>query len=107
MGVVYKAHDPNLDMMIALKILRQDRVEIESFVRRFVAEARVLGRLDKMNIVRVYNVDEDHGTAYIAMELIEGEARSNIMQRRRFKTDLKSGTGTSSVTSPKANTVWN
>jgi serine/threonine protein kinase len=87
MGVVYKAHDPNLDMMIALKILRQDRVESESFVRRFIAEARVLGRLDHMNIVRVYNVDEDHGTAYIAMELIEGEALSDLMQRKRFSPE--------------------
>jgi serine/threonine protein kinase len=87
MGVVYKAHDPNLDMMIALKVLRQDRVDSESFVRRFIAEARVLGRLDHTNIVRVYNVDEDHGTAYIAMELIEGEALNDIMQRKRFSPE--------------------
>ena len=87
MGVVYKAHDPNLDLMLALKVLRQDRVESEAFVRRFISEARVLGRLDHTNIVRVYNVDEDNGTAYIAMEFIEGEALSDIMQRKRFSPE--------------------
>jgi serine/threonine protein kinase len=83
MGVVYEAHDPNLDLSVALKVLRQDRVESESFVRRFIAEARVLGRLDHTNIVRVYNVDEDHGTAYIAMEFIEGESLGDIAQKKR------------------------
>jgi len=87
MGVVYKAHDPNLDLMLALKVLRQDRVESEAFVRRFISEARVLGRLDHANIVRVFNVDEDHGTAYIAMEFIEGEALSDIMQKKRFSPE--------------------
>jgi serine/threonine protein kinase len=84
MGVVYKAHDPNLDLMVALKVLRQDRVESEDFVRRFTSEARVLGRLDHRNIVRVYNVDEDQGTVYIAMEFIEGESLGDMMQRKRF-----------------------
>jgi eukaryotic-like serine/threonine-protein kinase len=84
MGVVYKAHDPNLDLMVALKVLRQDRVESEAFVKRFLAEARVLGRLDNRNIVRVYNVDEDQETVYIAMEFIEGEALSDRMQKKRF-----------------------
>jgi serine/threonine-protein kinase len=84
MGVVYKAHDPNLDLMVALKVLRQDRVESEAFVRRFLSEARVLGRLDHQNIVRVYNVDEDRGTVYIAMEFIEGESLGDMMQRKRL-----------------------
>jgi serine/threonine-protein kinase len=87
MGVVYKAHDPNLDLIVALKVLRQDRVESEAFVRRFLSEARVLGRLDHGNIVRVYNVDEDQGTVYIAMEFVEGESLSTIMQRKRFRPE--------------------
>jgi len=84
MGMVYKAHDPNLDMDVALKVLRQDRVESESFLRRFVAEARVLGRLSHPSIVRVYNVDEDSGTVYIAMEFIEGESLEKIIEKERL-----------------------
>ncbi len=87
MGNVYKAHDPNLDLTIALKVLRKDRVESETFVRRFIAEARVMGRLDHRNIVRVYNVDEDQGTAYIAMEFVEGDPLSALMRSRRFKPE--------------------
>lgn len=87
MGNVYKAHDPNLDLIVALKVLRKDRVESETFVRRFIAEARVMGRLDHRNIVRVYNVDEDQGTAYIAMEYVEGDPLSALMQSRRFKPE--------------------
>ncbi len=87
MGVVYKALDPNLDIMIALKVLRQDRIESVAFVRRFVSEARVMGRLDHRNIIRVYNVDEDSGTAYIAMEFIQGVALSEIMQKKRFSPE--------------------
>jgi serine/threonine protein kinase len=87
MGVVYQAHDPNLDVMLALKVLRQDRVVSEAFVRRFLAEAKALGRLDHSNIVRVYNVDEDGGTVYIAMEFIEGEPLNEVMQKRQFNPD--------------------
>ena len=87
MGMVYMAHDPNLDLSVALKVLRHDRVESAPFVRRFLAEARVLGRLDNSNIVRVYNVDEDSGTVYIAMEFVEGDSLSEIMQKKRFSPE--------------------
>ncbi len=81
MGVVYEAHDPNLDLTVALKVLRQDRLVSEAFVKRFLSEAKALGRLDHPNIVRVYNVDEHEGTVYIAMEFIEGESLNEVVQR--------------------------
>jgi serine/threonine protein kinase len=84
MGVVYQAHDPNLDVLVALKVLRHDRVVSETFVRRFLSEGKALGRLDRANIVRVYNVDEDSGTVYIAMEFIEGESLNEVMKKKRF-----------------------
>ncbi len=84
MGIVYLAHDPNLDLPVALKVLRHDRVVSEAFVKRFLAEAKALGKLDHPNIVRVFNVDEDGGTVYIVMEFIEGESLNEIMQKKRF-----------------------
>ena len=84
MGIVYKAHDPNLDLILAVKVLRPECLQGETLVKRFLAEARVLGRLDHPNIVRVYNVDEDHGTVYIAMEFLEGEGLNDLAKRKRL-----------------------
>lgn len=84
MGVVYQAEDPNLDLVVALKVLRQDRLTNEPFVRRFLSEAKALGRLDHPNIVRVYNVDQDGETVYIAMEFIEGESLVDLMKTEVF-----------------------
>jgi len=87
MGIVYKAHDPNLDLILAVKVLRPECLQGETLVKRFIAEARVLGRLDHPNIVRVYNVDEDQGTVYIAMELLEGEGLNDLAKRKRFSPE--------------------
>jgi len=84
MGVVYKAEDPNLDLVVALKVLRQDRLTNEPFVRRFLSEAKALGRLDHPNIVRVFNVDQDGDTVYIAMEYVEGESLVTLMKKEPF-----------------------
>jgi serine/threonine-protein kinase len=72
MGVVYQAHDPNIGREIALKVLRSDRMSSEDFVQRFLKEAKAIGRMSHQNIVTVYDVGEDQGTVYIAMELLEG-----------------------------------
>jgi serine/threonine-protein kinase len=84
MGVVFKAHDPNLDINLALKVLRKERLANEPFVRRFMAEARALGRLDHPEIVRVFNVDRDGEEVYIAMEFIQGEPISSLIKKQQF-----------------------
>lgn len=87
MGVVYKAHDPNLDIVLALKVLRKDRLTNEPFVRRFMAEARALGRLDHPAIVRVFNVDRDGEEVYIAMEFIQGDSISSLIKNQQLSAD--------------------
>jgi serine/threonine protein kinase len=72
MGVVYQAHDPQIDRMVALKVLRQDRVVSKDLVNRFLKEAKAIGRLSHPNIVTVYDVGHDNDTIYIAMEFLEG-----------------------------------
>ena len=82
MGMVYLARDPNIGRLVALKILRIDRVSSEEFMQRFLKEARVIGRLSHPNIVSVYDIGEDHGTAYIAMEYLEGSPLNEAMEER-------------------------
>ena len=73
MGVVYQAHDPQIDRFVALKVLRSDMVTSrDDFVQRFLQEAKAIGRLSHPNIVTIYDAGSDHGTLYIAMELLEG-----------------------------------
>jgi eukaryotic-like serine/threonine-protein kinase len=84
MGVVYQAHDPQIDRSVALKVLRPDRVVSEAFVTRFVKEARAIGRLSHPHIVTVYDVGEDHGTIYIAMEYLQGEPFNDVIHSGRL-----------------------
>ena len=82
MGVVYLAHDPQIDRLIALKVLRPDRLTGEAFVQRFLKEARTIGRLSHPNIVTVYDIGQDRETIFIAMEFLEGDPLNKIMEER-------------------------
>jgi eukaryotic-like serine/threonine-protein kinase len=79
MGVVYQAHDPQIDRLVALKVMRPDRVASEAFLHRFMKEAKAIGRLSHPNMVVVYDVGEDQGTVYIAMEFLEGKPLNEII----------------------------
>ncbi|HDP24516.1 MAG TPA: PEGA domain-containing protein [Deltaproteobacteria bacterium] len=84
MGVVYKAHDPQINRIVALKALREDRVTSEDFVQRFLKEAMAIGRLSHPNIVTVYDIGQDHETVYIAMEFLEGTPLNEIIREKKF-----------------------
>lgn len=87
MGVVYKAHDPQIDRTIALKVLREDRVTSDDFVRRFLKEAMAVGKLSHPAIVTVYDVGQDHGSIYIAMEFLQGIPLDEAMATRTFSLE--------------------
>jgi eukaryotic-like serine/threonine-protein kinase len=87
MGVVYEAHDPNIGRRIALKVLRQDRMTDQGFVKRFLREARAIGRLSHPSIVAVYDVGEDQGVVYIAMEFLEGTPLNEVIRERTLTTE--------------------
>ena len=87
MGVVYQAHDPQIDRLVALKVLRPDRVTTEAFLQRFMKEAKAIGRLSHPNMVVVYDVGEDHGTVYIAMEFLEGKPLNELIQIDSFQPE--------------------
>jgi serine/threonine protein kinase len=84
MGIVYQAHDPEIGRSIAVKVLREDRMTTEAFVQRFLKEARAIGRLSHPNIVTVYDIGQDRGTVYIAMEFLEGEPLDKVIERKKF-----------------------
>ncbi len=74
MGIVYKAEDPNLDRVVALKtiVLEVDAEGRKEYEKRFFLEAKAAGKLNHPNIVTVYDFGEADGVAYLAMELVEG-----------------------------------
>ena len=84
MGVVYEAHDPQIDRRIALKVLRKDWMATQDIVQRFIKEARAIGRLSHPKIVTVFDVGQDHGTIYIAMEYLDGQPLNEIIREGRL-----------------------
>lgn len=81
MGVVYQASDPQIDRMVAVKVLHQSRSEDEYVTKRFLKEAMVIGRLSHPNIVAIFDVGEENGTVYLAMELLEGMSLTEVIQK--------------------------
>ena len=88
MGVVYKGRDPVIDRLVAIKTIRFDRLyevqEIESLKERFFKEAQAAGKLTHPGIVTLYDVDEDEGISYMAMEFVEGESLSQYATQDRL-----------------------
>ncbi len=80
-GVVYKARQPLLDRLVAIKVLPAYLVTDESFVARFQREAQNIARLSHPNIVHVYDMNRHEGTYYYVMEYVEGEDLGNMMKR--------------------------
>jgi serine/threonine protein kinase len=76
MGIVYLARDPQIERELALKTIRFDTAEksfgAEEAKARFLKEARISGRLQHPHIVTVFDVGEDQGTLFLAMELVQG-----------------------------------
>ncbi|MEN6475663.1 MAG: serine/threonine-protein kinase, partial [Syntrophaceae bacterium] len=87
MGVVYQAHDPQIDRLLALKVLRPDRMGSADFVQRFMKEAKAIGRMAHPGIVTVYDVGEDQETVYIAMEFLEGVPLSTYAKERSLSSN--------------------
>jgi tRNA A-37 threonylcarbamoyl transferase component Bud32 len=82
MGIVYKAFDPYIERVVALKTIRKELFsdnQQEELIGRFKNEAQAAGRLHHPNIVMVYDYGEDSESAYIAMEFVEGTPLNNLM----------------------------
>ncbi len=83
MACVYKAFDPEINRALAIKLLKaQLRLDGE-YRNRFLREAKGAGVLSHPNIVTVFDVGEDQGHPYIAMELVEGQTLAEEIKARK------------------------
>lgn len=77
MGIVYKAKDPKINRLLAIKTIRfSDEFEeekIREVTDRFLREAEIAGKLSHPTIVSIYDVGEDYDLTYLAMEFLEGK----------------------------------
>ena len=90
--MVFKARDPLLDRMVALKVIANDIDVTEEIRARFFREAQACARLNHRNIVTIYDMGEEEGQLYIVMEFLEGhELRHLIATRQSMAIEEKLG----------------
>jgi len=80
MALVYKARDTLLNRHVAVKVLRQQYVHDEEFIRRFRREAQSAASLSHPNVVSIYDVGQDGETHFIVMEYVEGANLNDIIK---------------------------
>jgi serine/threonine protein kinase len=82
MGVVYKARHIETGRIVALKIIRKERLSHSESVQRFRRESQAAARLSHPNIVLVYESDQAGDLHYLAMEFVEGETLQRFVEQR-------------------------
>jgi serine/threonine-protein kinase len=80
MGALFLAHDPIIDRMVAIKVMR-DGADNPELRERFAREARAAGRLRHPNIVTIFDVGEEAGHPFIAMEYVPGDTLKAVIHR--------------------------
>jgi hypothetical protein len=81
MGVVFRAEDPQLQRLVALKAMLPALAENDSARQRFLREARAAASIKHDHIVTIHQVGEDRGAPFLAMEFLEGEALDERVKR--------------------------
>lgn len=90
MGIVYKAHDPLIERLVAIKSINLHDLgekQREEYEARFYQEAKAAGRLNHPNIVTIHDLGETGDMAYISMELMEGRELHNVIGEKRLPID--------------------
>jgi Leucine-rich repeat (LRR) protein/tRNA A-37 threonylcarbamoyl transferase component Bud32 len=82
MGAVFKARSWKLGRVVAMKLIRKDRLDSEVAVKRFRREIQAAARLDHPNIVHAYDADEAGGLHFLVMEFVEGTDLARLLKQR-------------------------
>lgn len=80
LGVVYKARQVSMNRLVALKVLHRHWVTDDEFRKRFILEARVVGKLSHQNLIQVYDVGKENGYYYFAMEYVPGKTCEQLVE---------------------------
>jgi len=87
MGTVYKARQLSMDRIVALKVLNEKFTNDNSFIERFIREARSAGRLNHPNVIHVHDVNKAGGRHFFSMEFVDGVTVRKMLKKGAIEVD--------------------